>query len=196
MLSWIGYIKHEVACHLKDEQELPTGLTTFFSTIMWTLNSIVLHISVILLLYIVWINIRLYYFTQKNYSVSVTLWQCLTVYFAHLWQHLFWCSSNTFVLTVCRTLIQAQKFSPKLVNQVPDDLKYTFVTFACIRGRRAFKSRPKDGSSFLCWGKFIKTVGFTSWLWSSIISFTSRACLSSESLIVITSLHYWLNVLL
>ena len=51
-----------------------------------------------------------------------------------------------FYVRDCRTLTQAQKFSPKLVNKVPDDLKYTFVTFSCIHGGRPFKSRPKDGS--------------------------------------------------
>ena len=45
-----------------------------------------------------------------------------------------------------RTLIQAQKFSPKLVNKVPNDMNHTFVMLACIHGGRAFKSRPKDGS--------------------------------------------------
>ena len=39
-----------------------------------------------------------------------------------------------FYVRDCRTLTQAQKFSPKLLNNVPDDLKYTFVTFACIHG--------------------------------------------------------------
>ena len=37
-------------------------------------------------------------------------------------------------------------FSPKLVNKVPDDMKYTFVMFTYIHGGRAFKSRPKNGS--------------------------------------------------
>lgn len=45
-----------------------------------------------------------------------------------------------------RTLNQARKFSPKLVNKVPESLKYTFIHFACIHGGRTFKSRPKDGS--------------------------------------------------
>ena len=45
-----------------------------------------------------------------------------------------------------RTLIQAQKFSPKLVNKVTIDMNHTFVMLACIHGGWAFKSRPKDGS--------------------------------------------------
>ena len=51
-----------------------------------------------------------------------------------------------FYVRDCRTLTQAQKLSPKLVNKSPDDLKYIFVMIACIHGGWPFKSRPKDGS--------------------------------------------------
>ena len=45
-----------------------------------------------------------------------------------------------------RTLQQAKKFSPKLIQTVPEELKYTFVNYSCIHGGRYFKSRPKTGS--------------------------------------------------
>ena len=45
-----------------------------------------------------------------------------------------------------RTLSQAGKLSPKLVQKVPVVLQYTLITFSCIHGGRTFKSRPKDGS--------------------------------------------------
>ena len=45
-----------------------------------------------------------------------------------------------------RTLQQAKKFSPKLIQSVPEELKYTFVNYSCIHGGRCFKSRPKTGT--------------------------------------------------
>ena len=38
-----------------------------------------------------------------------------------------------FYVRDCRTLTQTQKVSSKLVNKVPDDLKYTFLMFAIHR---------------------------------------------------------------
>ena len=45
-----------------------------------------------------------------------------------------------------RTLQQAKKFSPKLIQSVPEELKYTFVNYSCIHGGRCFKSLPKTGT--------------------------------------------------
>ena len=45
-----------------------------------------------------------------------------------------------------RTLQQARKFSPKLIQTVPEELKYNFVNYSCIHGGRCFKSRPKTGT--------------------------------------------------
>ena len=51
-----------------------------------------------------------------------------------------------FYVRDCRTLIQVKKFSPKLVNEVPNDINHTSVKLACIHGEQVFKSRLKDGS--------------------------------------------------
>ena len=45
-----------------------------------------------------------------------------------------------------RTLHQAKKYSPKLIQAVPEELKYTFVNYSCIHGGRCFKSHPKTGT--------------------------------------------------
>ena len=55
-------------------------------------------------------------------------------------------NSCQFYVRDSRTLQQAKKFSPKLVQTVAEELKYTFVNYSCIHGGRCFKSRPKTGT--------------------------------------------------
>ena len=55
-------------------------------------------------------------------------------------------NSCQFYVRDSRTLHQAKKSSPKLIQLVPEELKYTFVNYSCIHGGRCFKSRPKTGT--------------------------------------------------
>ena len=63
-------------------------------------------------------------------------------------------ASEDFQLKMCsqfyvhdsRTLAQAKKTTPRIVEKMKEQLKYTFITYSCIHGGRSFKSRPTTGT--------------------------------------------------
>ena len=53
---------------------------------------------------------------------------------------------SQFYVRDSRTLAQAKKTTPKVVEKTREQLKYTFITYSCIHGGRSFKSRPTTGA--------------------------------------------------
>ena len=55
-------------------------------------------------------------------------------------------SCSQFYVRDSRTLAQAKKTTPRIVEKTKEQLKYTFITYSCIHGGRSFKRRPTTGT--------------------------------------------------
>ena len=53
---------------------------------------------------------------------------------------------SQFYVRDSRTLAQAKKSTPRIVEKAKEQLKYTFITYSCIHGGRSFKRRPTTGT--------------------------------------------------
>ena len=53
---------------------------------------------------------------------------------------------SQFYVRDSRTLAQAKKTTPRIVEKTKDQLKYMFVMYSCIHGGQSFKSRPTTGA--------------------------------------------------
>ena len=53
---------------------------------------------------------------------------------------------SQFYVQDSRTLAQAKKTTPRIVEKAKDQLKYTFITYSCVHGGRPFKRRPTTGT--------------------------------------------------
>ena len=53
---------------------------------------------------------------------------------------------SQFYVRDSRTLAQAKKTTPRIVEKAKEQLKYTFITYSCIHGGRSFKRRPTTGT--------------------------------------------------
>ena len=45
-----------------------------------------------------------------------------------------------------RTLTQAKKTTPRIVEKMKETLKYMFITYSCVYGGQSFKNRPTTGT--------------------------------------------------
>ena len=53
---------------------------------------------------------------------------------------------SQFYVRDSRTLAQAKKTTPRIVDKTREQLKYMFITYSCIHGGWSFKSRPTTGT--------------------------------------------------